>query len=194
MPVVDFLRHGETTMHGCLNGRHDPPLSDTGWDQIRRQYQGRAWSTVVTSPAMRAHAAASEIAALTAVTLRPDERWWEMDYGDWDGKTFKELRADRATCDALNRFSEDPHAVTPPNGESWQVFSDRIEAALTPLEDETLVVCHAGVIRAALNLTCGLPLDMLWRMRIGYAARVRLSFGKDDHGAWWGEIVELEQS
>ncbi len=194
MPVIDFLRHGETTMHGYLNGRHDPPLSDTGWEQVRRQYAGRAWLTVVTSPAVRARAPAEEIAEHTGATFRPDARWWEMDYGDWDGRTFKDLRADPQTCDALNRFSIDPHAVTPPNGESWQAFSNRIDEALTPLADDTLVVCHAGVIRAALNVTCGLPLDMLWRMRIGYAARVRLNYGKDDDGAWWGEIVELVQS
>lgn len=194
MPVIDFLRHGETTMHGYLNGRNDPPLSKAGWEQVRRQAGERTWGTVITSPALRAHEPAREIAARSGVELQPDARWWEMDYGDWDGKTFKELRACPATSDALNKFSVEPHAVTPPNGESWGAFSKRIDEALDPLGDDTLVVCHAGVIRAALNVTCGLPLDMLWRMRIGYAARVRLSYGRADDGAYWGEIVELVQS
>lgn len=194
MPVIEFLRHGETTMHGVLNGRNDPPLSSTGWAQVRRQAEGRTWGTVITSPALRAHEPAKEIAAQSQVLLRADARWWEMDYGDWDGKSFKELRSDPETRDALNRFSARPEEVTPPNGESWQDFSTRVSDALTDLDDDTLVVCHAGVIRAALNVTCGLPLDMLWRMRIGYAARVKLSYGRDDGGRYWGEIVELVQS
>lgn len=194
MPTIDFLRHGETTMHGYLNGRNDPPLSEAGWAQVRRQAHGKTWSTVLASPALRASAPAEEIAATSNVALGTDPRWWEMDYGDWDGKTFTELRADPATRAALNRFSIKPETETPPNGETWQAFSSRISDALVPLDDDTLVVCHAGVIRAALHVTCGLPLDMLWRMRIGYAARVRLSYGRGDDGAYWGEIVELVQS
>lgn len=201
MPTIDLLRHGETTLHGFLNGRTDPPLSSDGWEQMRRQVDGRRWSTIITSPARRAAEAAAEIAKRSGVPLAPDACWWEMDYGDWDGKPFSELRADPQTSAALKRFTVTPEVVTPPNGESWAQFSSRIASGLRAVadgpagdEDDTLIVCHAGVIRATLSVTCGLPLDMLWRLRIGYAARVRLSYGFDDDGEFWGEIVELVQS
>ena len=194
MPVIDLLRHGETTMHGHLNGRTDPPLSDTGWEQVRRQAEGRTWRTVISSPARRANEPALEIAARSGVKLATDPRWWEMDFGDWDGQTFEMLRSNPHTHAALRAHADAPEDVTPPNGESWHAFADRIRDGLTTLEDDTLVVCHAGVIRAALHVTCDLPPKTLWRLRIGYAARVRLAFGTNDDGQFWGEIVELVQS
>ncbi|MGI9406893.1 MAG: histidine phosphatase family protein [Hyphomicrobiaceae bacterium] len=193
MPVVDFLRHGETTRPDCLNGRSDPPLSDAGWSQIRQQTSGQTWTSIITSPAQRAAEPARELSGQSGVALQTDARWWEMDFGDWDGQSFEALRADPDASAALRVMRAAPHKVTPPNGESWQTFTDRIREGLLSLDDGALVVCHAGVIRAAMHVTCGMPLDTLWTFRIGYAARIRLAYDVQDD-ALWGEVIEIVQA
>ncbi|MEL7543733.1 MAG: histidine phosphatase family protein [Pseudomonadota bacterium] len=193
MPTVDFLRHGETTMPGHLNGRSDPPLSDAGWAQVRGQLARGDWSHVVTSPLQRARAAAAEYTATRETALLVDERFREMDYGDWDGQTFEALRADAETYAHFRKFAVTPELAPPPGGETWDSFCRRLTEGLDALPDGALVVCHAGVIRTSLHLACGLPVDALWRVKVGYAARVTLTYGRDDAGALWGEIVEVVQ-
>ncbi|MEL6288734.1 MAG: histidine phosphatase family protein [Pseudomonadota bacterium] len=212
MPTVDFVRHGETTEPGRLNGRSDPPLSADGWSQVRGQLRrgaggtGHPWSRVVSSPRQRARAAAAEFATAQNVPLIEDTRFAEMDYGEWDGCRFADLRADAEVYAAFRGFAVAPEKYPPPGGETWEAFTDRICDGLDALaaladndaDDATsggsVVICHAGVIRTALHLACGLPVDALWRLRVGYAARVTLSYGRGDDGALWGEIIEVVQA
>ena len=56
-----------------------------------------------------------------------------------------------------------------------------------------LVVTHAGPMRVALHQVCGLPLDRLWALRIGFGTRIRLNFEVAADARVWGEIVEISQ-
>ena len=62
-----------------------------------------------------------------------------------------------------------------------------------PAASGTLVITHAGPMRAALALTCAIPFANLWTFSIKPGTRITLRAGHDKTGALWGEIVEVVQ-
>jgi alpha-ribazole phosphatase len=196
--LIDLLRHGATGRDGYLDGRTDHALSAEGWAQFKSQTADRSWPTIVTSPLRRAREAAEGLAGARNLALRIDNDWAELDFGVWDGRRKSELEADAAIHAALAAFYRDPSTNPPPGGESWPSFEMRIGRALGRLvhaanPGPALVVTHAGPVRLALSLVCGLPLDRLWALRIGFGTRIRLNFEVAANERFWGEIVEISQ-
>ena len=198
MMRIDLLRHGETETPGRLLGRTDPALSEKGWAQFARQTDGRQWGAIVTSPRLRARAAAERLAGASETPLRVDDDWAEVDFGAWDGRTLDELRADAATADSLAALYSSPDAPSAPRGESWKTLTARVSRAIDRLlagtaDDGVLVVTHAGPMRAALALACGMPFACLWAFKIDPGTRISLHAGRDETSGLWGEIVEVAQ-
>jgi alpha-ribazole phosphatase len=198
MALIDLLRHGDTGRRGILLGRTDDPLSGAGWAQIERQIAGRSWSRAVASPLRRARDPAAKLAQERDLPLRIDADWAELDFGAWDGRPIAELRADPETAARLDEFYARRDAPAAPDGETWQALLTRIERALSRLLDDdapsTLVVTHAGPIRATLAVACGLPFASLWALRIDYGTRVTLRVERSPGSPIWGEIVEIVQA
>ena len=196
--LIDLVRHGETETPGRLLGRTDPALSEDGWRQVERQTANRTWDLIVASPRRRARAAAERLAADRRVALRLDDDWAELDFGDWDGRLIAELRADLSTAEALDALYADADAGGAPGGESWEDLIARVSDAIQRLLAEAaggrvLVITHAGPMRAALALACGLPFANLWAFKIDPGTRITLAAGRDPGGSLWGEIVEVVQ-
>jgi alpha-ribazole phosphatase len=201
--LIDLVRHGTTGRDGYLDGRTDHPLAAEGRAQFESQTADRIWPTIVTSPLLRAREAAQRLAEARNLGLRIDRDWAELDFGVWDGRRKSELEAEPATHAALVAFYRDPQAHAPPGGESWASFEMRIGRALGRLADSSspgsssagpaLVVTHAGPVRLALSMVCGLPLNSLWALRVGFGTRIRLNFEAVPNGGFWGEIMEISQ-
>jgi alpha-ribazole phosphatase len=196
--LIDLLRHGATDREGYLDGKTDHPLSAEGWAQFSSQTEHRSWSSIVSSPLLRAREAAQRLAKARNLALRIDDDWAELDFGVWDGRRKSELEAEPAIHAALAAFYRDPPANPPPGGQSWASFETRISRALARLVDPasaspTLVVTHAGPMRVALHQVCGLALDSLWALRIGFGTRIRLNLEFAADAKVWGEIVEISQ-
>ncbi|NPU12674.1 histidine phosphatase family protein [Bradyrhizobium sp. 83002] len=194
---IDLLRHGTTGRDGHLDGRTDPPLSELGWDQFRRQTQSRIWRRVVSSPLMRAHAAAAEFARQTGCALAIDPDWSELDFGRWDGRTRADIAGEAGGAALLDAFYSDA-AVPAPDGESWADLQARIARALdrilsSPEAAPALVVSHGGAIRAALAHLLGWRLRQLWSLRIRPGTRIAVEAGRAESGTSWGEIIEIIQ-
>jgi alpha-ribazole phosphatase len=196
--LIDLLRHGATDREGYLDGKTDHPLSAEGWAQFKSQTEHRSWSSIVSSPLLRAREAAEALARARNLALRIDEDLTELDLGVWDGRRKSELEAEPATNAALAAFYRDPQANPPPGGQPWASFETRIARALSRLADlaspgPALVVTHAGPMRVALHQVCRLPLDSLWALRIGFGTRIRLNLEFAAATKMWGEIVEISQ-
>jgi len=196
--LIDLLRHGATDREGYLDGKTDHPLSAEGWAQFKSQTDHRNWSSIVSSPLLRAREAAEALAKARNLALRIDEDLTELDLGAWEGRRKSELEAEPAIHAALAAFYRDPQANPPPGGQPWARFEARIARALARLADPasaspTLVVTHAGPMRMALHQVCGLPLDGLWALRIGFGTRIRLNLQFAADAKMWGEIVEISQ-
>jgi alpha-ribazole phosphatase len=196
--LIDLLRHGTTGREGYLDGRTDHVLSAEGWVQFGSQTEHRSWPSIVSSPLLRARAAAEALARARNLAPRIDDDWAELDFGIWDGRPRSELEAEPAMHATLAAFYRDPSANPPPGGESWASLETRIARALSRLADPAspgpaLVVTHAGPMRAALCQVCGLSFDSLWALRIGFGTRIRLNFEVAADTQVWGEIVEISQ-
>ncbi len=196
--ILDLMRHASTGRQGHLDGRTDPPLLDGAMDALLRCHGDGQWSRVIASPRRRALDTATALVAGRDLFCEIHPDWAELDFGDWDGCHYDEIPAE-----LLAGLYDAPHAVVPPNGESWRQFEARIDAQLRRLLDEdedededagpVLVVSHAGVLRLAVSRVCGMPLAALWAMRIDYGTRVRLRVERGGDGQLWGELLELCQ-
>ena len=73
----------------------------------------------------------------------------ETHLGDWEMKTFNDVNV--TDPDGIFAFYDTPGDVAPPNGESWNMFSARVDTALDTLRAEyhgsdLIIVAHFGVI------------------------------------------------
>jgi probable phosphoglycerate mutase len=91
-----LVRHGQTEW--SASGRHtsttDLPLTDTGRAAARRlgeRLAGRDFALVLSSPRRRAR----ETCELAGLQPQLDEDLSEWDYGDYEGRTTPEIRAER---------------------------------------------------------------------------------------------------
>jgi alpha-ribazole phosphatase len=96
----------------------------------------------------------------TASILFPNQNVWpnssfrEMNFGDWEGKTYKQLSADRL----YQQWLEHPFEIQPPSGESFPVFAKRVQTGWNSLVKDLLkknihraaLMTHGGVIRQLL--------------------------------------------
>ncbi len=156
-----LVRHGESTWNSeeRLQGQLDPPLSDRGRDQARALapiLDAVPEERIVCSDLARAR----ETAELLG--LRPgrfDERWREIDVGEWGGLTAAEVDAESPELTNWRGGTR-----TAPGGEPWPVFSARVAGAVDELVAAAgpwIVVCHGGCIRVAVaHLTGADPLHL----------------------------------
>ena len=196
MPVIDFLRHGETVRPDALLGVTDVPLSEKGWAQIDRQTSGRTWDAVVTSPLIRARAPAERIATALGLEVEIAADWAEIDFGAWDGHDLATLRADSKTSGLLQSLYADPESLAAPGGETFADVKGRVARAIAALavrEGRLLVVAHGGTIRTALSLALDIPLAKLWALRIDCGTRVTVTLGHHAAHGIWAEITEVAQ-
>lgn len=176
--IIDLIRHGEPVGGRKYRGSIDDPLSERGWAQMRAATaQPEPWEHIVSSPLLRCRAFAEELANRLGVPWEIDPRLSEVGFGSWEGKTGAELRA--ADPDVLKRFYHDPVGARPEGAEPLDAFLGRVGAGLDALRYQhagrhVLVVCHAGVIRAAVAHTLGTPPAAMYRLDVSNAALTRL--------------------
>lgn len=82
-------------------------------------------------------------------TYMADKRFRESNFGEFEGRTYEDLKSDRRYCAWL----DDPVQSPPPKGEGFAAFCARVIEGFTVLpkgEDVFHLVVHGGVIRALL--------------------------------------------
>lgn len=178
MTTIDLLRHGEAAPGLCLGRDGDPPLTATGWAQMRKAVGGKPpWSMIVSSPLSRCAEFARELAGDAGLPLRLEPRFRELGFGLWEGRAWSELYAQSG--ETLLAFQQCPGRNPAPEGEDYPLFEERVLQAWEALLGEAegghcLLVTHAGVIRALLRQVLGLPLDRLFAIHVPHAGCTRL--------------------
>lgn len=174
---LDFLRHGEPLGGRKYRGQTDDPLSEKGWAEMRAAVGGhRPWQAVVSSPLSRCRAFAEHLAAEMAVPVALEDRFKEVAFGEWEGRTPAELKA--RNPDALFNFKRDPIGARPAGAEDLHAFQARVAQAFDAMAEvyrgrHILVVAHAGVIRMAICHVLGMPVEHAYRLQVGSAAMAR---------------------
>ncbi|MBF0136423.1 MAG: histidine phosphatase family protein [Magnetococcus sp. DMHC-1] len=176
---IDLLRHGEPSGGERYRGTLDDPLSDTGWRQMRQAIIGHPpWTHIVSSPLRRCTEFAREVADDLGLAVQVDERFREMSFGRWEGRTAADIMATEA--EHLANFWRDPLNHPPPDGEHLTHFRDRVEQAWNDLtrikgHRHVLVVVHGGVIRVIMGVVLVMPLEHLSRLVVPYACVTRIT-------------------
>ncbi|MDG4840830.1 bifunctional RNase H/acid phosphatase [Micromonospora sp. WMMD967] len=156
-----LVRHGETeyTEQGRYSGRGDVPLSAKGRAQVRETATRVAAlaptvAAVLSSPLSRCTATAAAIAgALGDVPVRTEDDLIECDFGQWEGRTFAEVR--EGWPGEMDAWLASPR-VAPPGGESFTHVAERahrvVAGLLTAYPGETVVlVSHVSPIKLMLR-------------------------------------------
>jgi len=151
-----LVRHGPTHAKAMI-GWTDLPvdLSDTA--KIARLRAALPDAPVVSSDLIRAVQTADALKPQTR--LPHDRRFREINFGDWDGKTFAEV--EKTDPDLIRAYWDTPGDVAPPQGESWNAVRARADAAMNEYlaqgHQDLIVVAHFGIIlsqlQKALNVT-----------------------------------------
>ncbi|MDH3406877.1 MAG: alpha-ribazole phosphatase family protein [Gammaproteobacteria bacterium] len=178
LTTLDLMRHGEPVGGRKYRGQIDDPLSEKGWEQMRRVVGEKCpWQMIVSSPLLRCAEFARELAERHGLPLELDVRLVELGFGEWEGCTAQELTA--IDPDTLERFRHDPLSNAPPGAEPLVSFRDRILEAWHSLTERhggkhILVIVHAGVIRMLIAHVLEIPLQHLFRLQVPNAAITRL--------------------
>ena len=175
MTVFHLVRHGEPAIFGRINGRTAGiGLSERGRAEaalVADRLAGENVTAVFASPLQRTRETAEILAARLGRPVVCRDELIELDFGEWTGLSFDQVRADPRwtpwqSCRSI--------AVIP-GGESWRQVQERVVGALFELrrtdpEGSVVVVSHGDVIRAALLFALGMPLDLYARLEIGLAS------------------------
>jgi broad specificity phosphatase PhoE len=169
-----IVRHGRTAANagGLLLGRADPALDDTGREQAAAVARALGVpARIVTSPLRRCRETAAAFG--DGVRVDVDERWIELDYGEWDQTPIADLPAD-----TWARWRSDVD-LRPPNGESLRELGDRVRRACNDLldsarEEDVVVVTHVSPYKAALAWALEVGDEISWRLHVVPASISRI--------------------
>ena len=180
MSTVILLRHGRTTANtgGVLAGwTPGVQLDDTGRAQARAAGERLAkvpLRAVVSSPLERCLQTAAALVDGRDVDVQTDDRLGEARYGDWTGRTLKELVKEPLWKVVQQHPSA---AVFPgPEGEGLAQTQARAVAAVRAWNaalgpDAVWLACsHGDVIKAILADALGLHLDQFQRIVVDPAS------------------------
>lgn len=185
LTTVVLVRHGRTALTEArkISGGDgdDPELSEAGQSDARAVANalkaiGNAgpWqriapiSAVVASPMVRTQQTAVTIARAFGLNHSTNENLREIGFGDWDGLTNEEAKAANPDLWETWRGS---WTVSPPNGESLEVFDERLQKARQQIVAEhagktVVVVAHVMPIRGFLRWAFDAATAAYWRPQI----------------------------
>jgi probable phosphoglycerate mutase len=185
LTTIVLVRHGRTELTEArkISGGDgdDPSLSAAGNSDAEKVAhalkaigsQG-SWqriapiSAVVTSPMKRARETAEIIAEGFGLQVTDNENLREISFGDWDGLSHEEAQAHDPELWNSWRGSWE---VSPPNGESLEVFDQRLQLAREQIVERhsgktVVVVAHVMPIRGFLRWAFDAAAASYWRPQV----------------------------
>lgn len=176
MEVV-LVRHGETEWSAALRhtGRTDVPLTDSGERQARaigEALRGREFALVLSSPLRRA----LDTARLAGYEPTVREELAEWDYGDYEGRTTREIR-ETVPDWTVWRYG----AAGGESAAEVGARADRVLEEISRVEGDVLVFAHGHLLRVLCARWLGLePRDgRLFALDSGTLSR--LGFEHEQH-------------
>lgn len=185
MTILLLIRHGENdVMRDRLSGRM-PGVSLNG-DGLRQAQELAValkpvpLQAVYASPLARAVETAQPVADAHQLTVQVRPALIEVDYGQWQGRTYKQLRR----TNLWKKLVATPSQICFPDGETFQGVQQRVVDELDELSREwqrpaesspspeqvAAVVAHADIIRLALAHYLNMPLDDFFRLTVAPAS------------------------
>lgn len=176
MTVFHLLRHGEHVLRGRVLAGRSPGVGLSGRGRLEiaavaDRLADENIEALYASPLQRTRETAEILSARLELPVEYRDDLLELDFGEWTGLTFDQVRADErwrlwSTCRSI---------ATVPGGESMRQVQERVVRVLFELrqahrDGAVLIVSHGDVIRAALLFALGMPLDFYSRIEVGLAS------------------------
>ena len=176
MTVFHLLRHGEHAVQGRICAGRAPGivLSERGRGEAETAAERLVHAGIIAiyaSPLDRAQQTAAIIAKRLELPVETNQELNELDFGEWTGQTFDEVRKhprwpEWAAHRSLSRI---------PGGETMREVQRRVVEAMIEMrerhpDEAVVVVSHGDVIRAALVFALGMPLDFYGRIEVATAS------------------------
>ena len=186
MAIFLLIRHGENDFVGKRLAGHLPGvhLNEKGRQQaalIANTLSKAPIKAIYSSPLERAVETATPLAQALNLPINLRQGLVEIDFGEWQGKTAKQLRRLKLWKTA----QQTPSQVRFPGGESFveaqQRMCQELEAIQQNHDEKDLVVCfsHCDAISIAVAHYLGMPLDNFHRISIDTASLTVLMLRKD---------------
>jgi len=171
---IYLIRHGRTALNrkGVYCGWKDPPLDERGREQAARLARSFEEKTdkpelIYSSDLRRAKGTAEKLREVCQAELRVSEKLRELSFGDWEGKTYREISEERPSL--YERAQENPSVFRPPGGETPEELKRRvleIWERILAAEEDVAVVSHAGPLKIILLECLEASLSGFWRLRL----------------------------
>jgi probable phosphoglycerate mutase len=186
MTTFYLLRHGEHNVQGriCAGRMPGVVLSERGRGEAEaaaRRLGGAGIAAIYASPMERTRETGEIVGRQLELPVNICDDLAELDFGEWTGLTFDEVRKDpRWLLWASHRSIS-----CIPGGETMRAVQRRVVEAIMDMraahpDDHVVVVSHGDVIRAALVFALGMPLDLYGRIEVATASLSTIRI--DDNG------------
>ena len=185
MTIFHLLRHGEHNVQGkiCAGRMPGVVLSERGRAEAEgaaRRLASLDVAAIYASPLERTRQTAEIVGSHLSLPVTILDDLAELDFGEWTGKTFDEVRKDPRWPEWASHRS----LSCIPGGETMRAVQRRVVEAIMEMRaqhpnDSVVVVSHGDVIRAALVFALGMPLDFYARIEVATASlsTVRIDAG-----------------
>jgi probable phosphoglycerate mutase len=160
----------------------DVHLNDEGRAQaaeLARQLASVPLAAIYSSPLERTLETAGPLAEAHGLTVEVREGLGETRYGEWTGRSLKELQKDEL-WPVVQVY---PAGMRFPDGESMPEVQARMVAEIDALRDMhpaqiVAIVSHSDPIKMAAAYYLGLPLDLFQRLTVSPASVTAFAFSR----------------
>ena len=169
---IYLIRHGKTVANEqhLYCGSTDLPLSDGGREELHSMRYDITPERFVTSGMKRTDETLRIL--FGNVPFSVDSRFREVDFGDFEMKSYEMLK-EKAAYQAW--LTGDNERNVPPDGESGVQMTRRVLEAFREIPDGTALITHGGVIAAIMASL--FPADgkhrYQWQPRNGHGYEIR---------------------
>jgi len=205
--TTHLARHGATQYslerRFSGGGGIDPPLAPLGIAQAEAlaaevARRGTA-QRIAASPMLRAQQTAQIVSEATGLRVETVDGFRECDFGEWDGLTLSEVRAQwpEHLAEWLASMS-----IPPPGGESFEHLRARVVIARQQIVEsypgeDVLVVAHVSPIKVLVGLAIGAPLSSMYRMELPPCSLTSLAWFPDGNSSMFsfaeaGHLLDVQ--
>lgn len=184
MTTFLLVRHADHDWvgRGFAGRLPDVSLNAKGHQQARQlveRLRGQPLDAVYCSPQPRTQQTARPLAEARGLEIRVEPAFDEVDLGEWQGRTFEEVRHQEAWRQWLERRG----SAQPPGGEPFDGVPRRAMAGLRTLlarhpDRYVMIVSHGDVLKAMIADVLGLSLDRLESFDVAPASVSVLAMGE----------------
>ena len=184
---IYLVRHGKIAWKSekAYIGQLDVPLSPEGVEQsekLRAHFETIPLDQTYTSPLSRCVNTLDIILGDCPVPRLRIDAIKEIDMGEWDGKTFSEIK--NSCPEIYEQRGRELDIFAPPAGESFIDLQQRVLPVFAEIIKDNhsksiLIVAHAGVIRVILATLFGLSIKEVFNWTIPYAGIFNLCYNQE---------------